>query len=84
MPNEKEETRVDAPVDITIAVSYATPRMVLKDHGAAEIKQYEIVKMETIQVNGRDAGLLIKANEVDEEGIGTVNPEEAIEVELND
>jgi hypothetical protein len=60
------ENNVTINPDITIAVSYARPRMVLKDHSTNEMKEYEVVSMENIDSEGRRIGMIIKACETKE------------------
>lgn len=80
--NEKKEARQEQ-ADISIAVAFGRPRLVIKDHRSHSITQYEVASMETINVDGKEAGWLIKANEVVEE-TAEETPEQAVEEEMKE
>ena len=84
MSNQEEEVRTDQKADVSITVSYARPKMVLKDYRSSEIKLYDVQKVEVIQINGQDAGLRIEANEVTGAEVEQIDPEEALEVEMRE
>ena len=64
---KKQEDEVKIEPEITIAVSYGRPRMVIKDHKANDMKQYEVIDLQSIKVKEKPAGLLIKAVEIHED-----------------
>lgn len=79
--NENETKQVQA--DISIAVAFGRPRLVIKDYRNDSFTQYEVVSMETINVEGKEAGWLIKANEVVEK-TAEETPEQAVEEEMKE
>lgn len=85
--NEKKETQ-QVQTDISIAVAFGRPRLVIKDHRSHSITQYEVASMETISVDGKEAGWLIKANEVvenvNDENVVEETPEQAVEEEMKE
>lgn len=82
--NETKNKEVEpVKADISIAVAFGRPRLVIKDHRSNSITQYEVASMETINVDGKEAGWLIKANEVIENAVEET-PEHAVEEEMKE
>ena len=61
-----EEKKTELNPDITIAVSYSRPRLVIKNHKSNDMKEYEVLSMENIDSEGRRIGMIIKACETEE------------------